>query len=82
MHSYDATIDLSYRDTIKQDKPRVAGSRCGVACYNEFGELLIICNLDGNPVCNTELATRPRPPPRSTFHHYPSESVHGVIDQY
>ena len=29
MHSYDAGIDLSDRDIIKQDKPRVA-------CYNEF----------------------------------------------
>ena len=45
MHSYDVIIDLSDRDpqrqvgdrdTIKQDKPRTAGSRCGSACYNEL----------------------------------------------
>ena len=28
-----------------------------------------------------ELATKPKPP-RSTFHHYPSESVHIVMNQY
>ena len=36
MHSYDAAIDLSDQDTIKQDKPRSAGSRCGLACNNEL----------------------------------------------
>ena len=49
MHSYDATIDLCDRDTIKQDKPRVDGSRCGSACYNG----LLNCNPDDNPGCNT-----------------------------
>ena len=32
-------------------------------------------------LAHAELATKPKPP-RSTFHHYPSESVHSVIIQY
>ena len=52
MHSYDATIDLSDRDTIKQDKPRTDGSRRGRRVTMDYNRLLI-CNPDGNPGCNT-----------------------------
>ena len=52
MHSYDAAIDLSDRDTIKQDKPCAADHVTGWRVTMSYNELLI-CNPGCNPVCNT-----------------------------